>query len=101
MAIQHLTKENFDSVTGQGRSLVDFWASWCGPCRMLAPTVEALGEALDGQVQVCKVDVDAEPALAERFGVMSIPTLVYLENGEEKRRLVGVQPQSAIEAMLE
>ena len=64
MSVQHLTKENFDLVTGEGKSLVDFWASWCGPCRMLAPAIDALGEKYEGKVKVCKVDVDARRAPA-------------------------------------
>ena len=81
--------------------LVDFWAAWCGPCKMLAPTIEKLAEHYDGKVVVGKVDVDDEPELAQRFGVMSIPTLVVLKDGKEVARTVGVQPQSAIEHMVD
>ena len=100
MAVIHLTKANFDSTIGEGKCLVDFWASWCGPCKMLAPTIEALSEIYDGSVKVCKVDIDAEPELANRFGVMSIPTVIAFENGEQKDKIVGVQPQSAFESLL-
>ena len=78
MAIQHLTEENFDAVTGEGRSLVDFWATWCGPCRMQAPILEQLDGELEGSVKICKVDIDEQPELARRFGIMSIPTLVTI-----------------------
>jgi thioredoxin 1 len=100
MAVLHLTTDNFEEIIAEGKSLVDFWAAWCGPCRMLAPVIEELGEKYDGAVRVCKVDIDAEPELANRFGVLSIPTLIVFENGEEKAKSVGVQGQAAIEAML-
>lgn len=100
MSILHLTNADFDETVAQGRCLVDFWAGWCAPCRMLAPTIEALAGKYDGSVKVCKVDIDNEPLLASRFEVMSIPTVVFIENGVEKGRVVGVQPQAAIEALL-
>ena len=91
MAIVHLTEENFDAVTGEGKSLVDFWATWCGPCRMQAPILEQLDGELGGSVKVCKVDIDEQPELARRFGVMSIPTLVAIKDGEVSNMRVGVQ----------
>ena len=72
-------------------TLVDFWATWCGPCRMVGPVIEKLGEQYEGKAVIAKVDVDAEPDLARRFGIMSIPTVVFLKNGKEFQRLVGVQ----------
>ena len=100
MAAIHLTKANFDSIVGEGKCLVDFWAGWCGPCRMLAPTIDAISEKYDGSVKVCKVDIDAEPELANRFGVMSIPTVIAFENGEAKNKIVGVQSQDALESLI-
>lgn len=91
MAIVHLTEENFDAVTGEGKSLVDFRATWCGPCRMQAPILEQLDGELGGSVKVCKVDIDEQPELARRFGVMSIPTLVAIKDGEVSNMRVGVQ----------
>ena len=76
--------------------LLDLWAAWCGPCRMIAPTIEALAKELNGQVLVGKLDVDANPQTASRFGVQSIPTLLILKNGHEIDRIVGVQPKTAI-----
>lgn len=100
MAVNHLSNANFDSVTGEGLSLVDFWATWCGPCRMQAPIIEELDAALGDKVKVCKVDVDQEPELARRFGIMSIPTLVSIENGTVKEKRVGVQNLEQLKQML-
>lgn len=72
------------------------WAAWCGPCRMIAPTIEALARELSGKVLVGKLDVDANPRTASRFGVQSIPTLLVLKDGREVDRLVGVQSREAI-----
>ncbi len=80
--------------------LVDFWATWCGPCRMLAPTVAKIAEEQKGKIKVCKLDVDEEPGIAAQFGISSIPTLMVFKNGSVARRSVGVQPKSAIEDML-
>ena len=100
MAIIHLNKDNFDEVTRDGLALVDFWATWCGPCRMQAPVIDRLDAELGGSVKVCKVDVDAEPALAGRFGVMSIPTLMALKDGQIKQSRVGYQDLQSLRDML-
>ena len=93
MAIKHLTTAEFASLTQAAPlAMVDFWASWCGPCKMLSPTVEAIAQEYDGKVLVGKVNVDEEPELARQFGVMSIPTVVFLKNGVEFDRKVGVMP---------
>lgn len=101
MAAVHFSKEGFDKALEQGVPvLVDFWANWCGPCKMLAPTIEKLSEKYEGRLIVGKVDVDAEGELARQFGVMSIPTVVLLKDGKEAERLVGFLPQSAFEDMI-
>ena len=100
MAIEHLTKENFDEVTGSGRCVVDFWATWCGPCRMQAPILDEVDMALDGRAKVCKVDVDEQPELAAQFSVMSIPTLVVIKDGKVTNRTVGAQPKEQILSLL-
>ncbi len=100
MAIMHLTKDNFDSITSSGLVLVDFWATWCGPCRMQAPILEELDEQLNGKVKICKLDVDDEPAIAQRFGVMSIPTLMVFRNGEIISKEVGVHTVEQLMTML-
>ncbi len=103
MAEVILTEENFDREVLQCDLpvLVDFWATWCGPCRMLAPTIEEIAHEQEGRIKVCKVDVDEEPELAIRYGISSIPTLLVFQKGQVVRSSVGVQPKSMIENMLQ
>lgn len=97
MAVLKITKDNFENevLKSDKPVLIDFWASWCGPCRMVAPTIEAVAAEVTDKV-VGKVNVDEEPELAQRYGVMSIPTLVVIKNGNVARRTVGVQSKQAI-----
>lgn len=99
MAIAHFDSKSFDEAIASGTTLVDFWATWCGPCRMLAPTIAKIAEEQEGKVKVCKLDVDECPTLAARFGISSIPTLMVFENGQVKASSVGVQSKSQIERM--
>lgn len=102
MALKHLKTEDFNAAVDTAPlAMVDFWATWCGPCKLLAPTVESIAEAYDGRVLVGKVDVEAEPALAQRFGVMNIPTVVFLKNGREFDRKVGLLPKESFTAILD
>ena len=96
----NLTKENFDEIVAEGITLVDFWAEWCAPCRLLSPAIEALAEKYEGQYKVCKVNVDEEEGLAVRYGVMTIPTVFLFRNGEELDKRVGVYPMEEFETML-
>ena len=80
--------------------LVDFWAAWCGPCKMVAPEMEKLAAKYEGNVEVVKVDVDANPVLATRFGAQSIPLLVVIRDGKEVDRIVGALPRAALEQRL-
>ncbi|MDD2214270.1 MAG: thioredoxin [Oscillospiraceae bacterium] len=98
-----VTKDNFkDEVVNAAEPvLLDFWASWCGPCRMVSPLVDELAEELTGKVKVGKVNVDEQPELAAQFGVMSIPTLAVLKNGEVVRKAIGAKPKAAIKDMLD
>ncbi len=94
MAI-NLTKSNFDSTVGSDTPvLVDFWAAWCGPCRMLTPTMEELKDEYDGKAVIAKVNVDEEPELVQRYGVMSIPTVFLMKNGQIVDSSIGVRPKS-------
>jgi thioredoxin 1 len=98
-----LNADNFDTevLNSMQPVLVDFWAPWCGPCRMLAPVLEEVAGATAGKAKVCKVNVDDNPELAVRFGVQSIPTLVYFQNGEVHDQSVGVPSKRAILGKLE
>ena len=91
MALIHLTNEAFDKATASGLAMVDFWATWCGPCKMLSPVIDGLADRYEGKVLVGKVNTDEQPELAIRFGVMSIPTVIFLKDGKEIDRKVGVQ----------
>lgn len=103
MEILTLTKDNFDEeVLGADLpALVDFWASWCGPCRMFSPIVDEFAEDNEGRVKVGKVNVDDEPELAARYSVMSIPTAILFKDGEIAETMVGVQSQEDLEALLD
>jgi len=100
MAISHLDMNNFDAAISEGVTLVDFWATWCGPCRMQAPILERLDAELGDSVKIGKVDVDENPMLAQRFGVMSIPTLIAFRGGQVVNQRVGVQSLDALKDML-
>ena len=102
MAIKHFKTAEFDAaVAAAPLAMVDFWADWCGPCKMLSPVVESIGRQYEGKVLVGKVNVDEEPELARRFGVMNIPTVVFLKNGQEIDRKVGVMPPQVFTGVLD
>ena len=100
--LEHFNQASFDAaVGGEKPVLVDFFATWCGPCRMIAPSVEQLAAEFEGRAVVGKVDVDEEPGLAQRFGVMSIPTLIVLKGGKVVEQAVGARGKADIAAMIE
>ena len=102
MATLHFNKEGFDkAVSAGGITMVDFWASWCGPCKMLAPVIDDLAGKYEGKAVIGKVNVDDEQALAGQYGVMSIPTVIFFKNGKEIDRKVGVMPAEAYTAVLD
>jgi len=94
------TKNNFAQETASGVSLVDFWAEWCGPCRMMSPIIDELAKEFDGKAKIGKVNVDEEMELAEQFGVSSIPTLVIIKDGKEVKRFVGVTQKAVLTSAL-
>ncbi len=96
-----LNAETFDETVKSGVVVVDFWAAWCGPCKMLAPTVEELAGDYEGKAVVGKVDVDECPKLAERFNVYSIPTLIIFKDGEPVDRIVGFRVKSEIAKVID
>ncbi|MBO5930006.1 MAG: thioredoxin [Clostridia bacterium] len=102
MAVLHLTKENFDTEIQSASVpvLVDFWASWCGPCRMVAPAIEQLAEEFDTKAKITKVNVDEEGELALRFDVRSIPTVFVFKNGEIVEKAVGAYPKDHYAGLL-
>lgn len=87
--MEQLNDSNFDQSTASGVVLVDFWAEWCGPCRAVAPVLEAMAKEYEGKVTICKVNIDENPEVPAKFGIRSIPTFVILNNGEEVDRAVG------------
>lgn len=91
-----LTTENFDNVVNEGISLVDFWAPWCGPCRMIAPVIDELAADFDGKANICKVNTDEQQDLAVKYGVRSVPTILFMKDGEIVDTVIGAQSKQAL-----
>jgi len=90
-----LTSDNFESTVGAGVALVDFWAPWCGPCRMIAPVIDELAEEFDGKAAICKVNTDEQQELSMKFGVRSIPTILIMKDGEVVDTMIGAASKQA------
>ena len=102
MSLKHFTRETFEKeLNGGALMLVDFWAEWCGPCRMLGPVIEGLADEYEGRAVIGKVNVDEEGELAMRYGVMNIPTVILFKNGREIDRKVGVMPPQVFTQVLD
>ncbi|GGH83715.1 thioredoxin 1 [Pullulanibacillus pueri] len=100
MAISHVTDQNFSEETSNGLVLADFWATWCGPCKMIAPVLEEIDGEMSDKVKIVKLDVDDNQETAGKFGVMSIPTLLLFKDGEVVDKVVGYQPKEALEEFI-
>ena len=97
MAIVNVSDQSFSGeVESQGTVLVDFWAPWCGPCKMIAPVLEELSSELGDKLKIAKVNVDDNPESASRFGVMSIPTLIIFKDGQPVDKIIGFQPKDSL-----
>jgi len=96
-----LTKENFDQVISSGVTLVDFWAPWCGPCRMIAPVIEELAEEYQGKATIGKVNTDEQQELAVRFGIRSIPTILFFKDGEVVDQMIGAASKDVFASKLD
>ncbi|SFJ24912.1 thioredoxin [Paenibacillus sp. UNC496MF] len=96
-----LTKDNFNQSIESGVTLVDFWAPWCGPCKMQLPIVEELSSELAGTANIGKINVDEEPELASQFGVMSIPTLILFKDGQPVDKMVGLQSKDSLKSKIQ
>ena len=103
MAIKTVTDDNFgqEVLGAEGPVLVDFWAEWCGPCRMIAPSLEELSDELADKVTIAKLNIDDDPTTPARYGVRGIPTMILFRNGEKVADMVGARPKSQIQNWLE
>ncbi|MET0785268.1 MAG: thioredoxin [Paenisporosarcina sp.] len=101
MAIVHGTDQSFSNEISNGLVLVDFWAPWCGPCKMIAPVLEELDSEMSETVKIVKVDVDENQETASNFGIMSIPTLVLFKDGQPVDKVVGFQPKEALAQLVQ
>ncbi|MBH0230086.1 thioredoxin [Halobacillus yeomjeoni] len=100
MSIVKATDQNFTEETNEGLVLADFWAPWCGPCKMIAPVLEELDEEMNDQVKIVKLDVDENQETAGKYGVMSIPTLLLFKDGKVVDQVIGFQPKEALAELI-
>jgi len=101
-AVQPITDADFDSIVNAGKPVfVDFWAPWCGPCRIIGPIVEELAPSYEGKAVIAKMNVDDNPMVAQRFGVTSIPTLMMFKNGKLVDRMVGAAPKNTLQSFID
>lgn len=100
MAIVKATDQNFSEETSKGLVLADFWATWCGPCKMIAPVLEEIDAEMGDKVKIVKLDVDENQETAAKYGVMSIPTLIFFKDGEIVDKVIGYRPKESLEEVI-
>lgn len=100
MSIMHVTDQNFASEINEGLVLVDFWAPWCGPCKMIAPVLEEIDVEMGNQIKIVKLNVDENPDTTKAYGVMGIPALILFKNGKMVDQVVGYQPKEALTELI-
>ncbi|MCX2716516.1 thioredoxin [Helicobacter sp. MIT 21-1697] len=98
---KELTNDNFDTEALSGVALVDFWAPWCNPCKMLSPVIDKLADEYEGKAKICKVNVDEQGELSKRFGIRNIPTILFMKDGEIKDQITGAMPEQVIRQKLD
>ena len=101
MAVIELNNDNFDKEISSGVTLVDFWAPWCGPCKLLGPVIDEIGQELEGKVKIAKLNVDNNQEIAIRYRVMSIPTIIIFKDGKPMSQTIGVVSKKAIKDKIE
>lgn len=99
-ALKYLNDENFESTVKKGVTLVDFYADWCGPCRMIAPLIEQLADEMEGKATIAKLNVEEAPKVTADFSVTSIPTLIIYKDGREVDRIVGIRDKASLESSI-
>jgi thioredoxin 1 len=99
--VAHITDADFPATVSQGVTLVDFWAPWCGPCKMIAPILDEIAGELQGRAKIVKINIDDNPEVAGSYGIMSIPTLILFKDGKPVNKIVGGQPKAQMKAFIE
>lgn len=98
--VVHISDKDFNAQIADGLTFVDFWAPWCGPCKMLGPVIDELSQEFDGKIKIAKLNVDENQETAQKYGIMSIPTMILFENGKPVEKVQGFHPKQALHEYL-